>query len=74
MGSPAPRRLRAGQGSVCREHAVAAEIGDKLVAPETLQGLACVAEARGEAERAARLFGASEALREVMGAPPEPGE
>jgi hypothetical protein len=32
-----------------------------------------VAEVRGEAERAARLFGACEALDEVMGAPPEPG-
>jgi hypothetical protein len=50
------------------------EIGDNLAAPETLLGLACVAEAREETERAVRLFGASEALREVMGAPPEPGE
>ena len=36
--------------------------------------MASVAGARGEAERAARLFGASEVLREVMGTPPEPGE
>jgi ATP/maltotriose-dependent transcriptional regulator MalT len=49
------------------------DAGDKLAAPETLEGWACVAEAQGEAERAARLFGACEALREVMGAPPEPG-
>jgi hypothetical protein len=33
-----------------------------------------VAAARGETERAARLFGASEALSEEMGAPPESGE
>ena len=50
------------------------DTGDKLGAPETLEGLACVAEARGDNVRAARLFGASEALREVIGAPPEPGE
>jgi hypothetical protein len=36
--------------------------------------LACVAAAWEEAGRAARLFGASEALREAMGVPPEPGE
>jgi hypothetical protein len=50
------------------------EVGDKLVTPEPLEGLASVAGARGEAERAARLFGACEALRELMGNPPEPGE
>ena len=50
------------------------DTGDGLGVTETLLGLACVAEARGEAERAARLFGACEALREVMDAPPEPGE
>jgi len=50
------------------------DTGDKLSVAETLLGLACVAAARGAAERAARLFGASEALREAMGTPPEPGE
>jgi hypothetical protein len=50
------------------------EIGDKLGAPDDLEGLACVAAARGEAERAAKLFGASEALPEAMGAPLEPGD
>ena len=50
------------------------ELGDTRAAPETLLGLAYAVEARGEAERAARLFGAYEALREVMGAPPDPGE
>jgi predicted ATPase/class 3 adenylate cyclase len=42
------------------------ELGDKLVAAESLEGLACSA-ARGEEERAARLFGATEALREAVG-------
>jgi non-specific serine/threonine protein kinase len=32
----------------------------------SLEGLACVAGAEGEAERAARLFGAAEALMEVI--------
>ncbi len=64
-------RARALYAESMRSHR---EIGSKLAAPGTLQGLACVAVAREEAERAARLFGASEALREAMGAPPEPGE
>jgi DNA-binding CsgD family transcriptional regulator len=37
-----------------------------------LEGLACTAGTGGEAERAARLFGAAEALRETMGVPLEP--
>jgi non-specific serine/threonine protein kinase len=43
------------------------ELGDKWIASESLGGLACVAGARGEAERAARLFGVAEALREAVG-------
>ena len=42
------------------------ELGDKLIAAESLEGLACSA-ARGEEERAARLFGAAETLREAVG-------
>jgi tetratricopeptide (TPR) repeat protein len=42
------------------------KLGDKLIAAESLEGLACSA-ARGEEERAARLFGAAEALREGVG-------
>jgi hypothetical protein len=41
------------------------ELGDKLIAAESLEGLACSA-ARGEEERAARLFGAAETLREAV--------
>ena len=37
-----------------------------------LEGLACGAEAQGEAERAARLFGATEVLRESTSFPLEP--
>jgi DNA-binding CsgD family transcriptional regulator len=37
-----------------------------------LEGLACDAGAKGEAERAARLFGAAQALREATGFPLEP--
>jgi tetratricopeptide (TPR) repeat protein len=42
------------------------ELGDKLIVAESLEGLACSA-ARGEEVRAARLFGAAEALREAVG-------
>jgi len=42
------------------------ELRDKLVAAESLEGLACSA-ARGEEERVARLFGAAETLRESVG-------
>ena len=38
------------------------ELGNKLVAAESLQGLACVAGKRGEFERSARLFGAADSL------------
>ena len=50
------------------------ELGDKLVAVESLEGLACAAEARDETERSARLFGAAEALRETLGVPQLPAE
>ena len=70
LGGP-PERARALYAESMR---MCLELGDTLAAPETLLGLAYAAEARGEAERAAGLFGACEALREVMGAPPEPGE
>jgi predicted ATPase/class 3 adenylate cyclase/Tfp pilus assembly protein PilF len=38
------------------------ELGNKLVAAESLQGLACVAGRRKEIERSARLFGAADSL------------
>jgi non-specific serine/threonine protein kinase len=50
------------------------KLGDKLVAVESLEGLACAAEARDETERSARLFGAAEALREALGVPQLPAE
>src|SRR5215213_6236197 len=43
------------------------ELGDKSVTSESLEGLACAAGAKVEAEQAARLFGAAEALREATG-------
>jgi DNA-binding CsgD family transcriptional regulator len=42
------------------------ERGDKGTLLMSLEGLACVAGAEGEAVRAARLFGAAEALMEAM--------
>jgi tetratricopeptide (TPR) repeat protein len=47
--------------------ALCKELGDKVAASGYLEGLACVAAAEGEAERAGRLFGAAEALREAVG-------
>ena len=45
---------------------VCKKLADRMIAAESLEGLACVAGAEGEAERAARLFGAAEALREPV--------
>ena len=43
------------------------ELGDKAITSKSLEGLACTAGARGDSTRAARLFGAAEALREAIG-------
>ena len=48
------------------------KLGDKLIAVESLEGLACTAGARAEAERAARLFGAARGLRGALGYEQEP--
>jgi predicted ATPase/DNA-binding CsgD family transcriptional regulator len=42
------------------------ELGDKGTLLMSLEGLACVAGVEGEAERAARLFGAAESLQEAI--------
>jgi DNA-binding CsgD family transcriptional regulator len=52
--------------------ALCCELDDKRLAFDRLERLACVAGAEGEAERAARLFGAAGALREAIGVPPDP--
>jgi non-specific serine/threonine protein kinase len=46
---------------------VSQDLGDKLIASESLEGLACTAGAQGKAERSAILFGAAEGLREAEG-------
>ena len=43
------------------------KLSNKLMATESLEGLACAVGAKGEAERAAKLFGAAQALREAVG-------
>jgi non-specific serine/threonine protein kinase len=43
------------------------DLGNKTVASESLEGLACILEAEGAYERAARLFGVAEALRGAVG-------
>jgi hypothetical protein len=51
--------------------ALSKELGGSMGALEVLEGLACDAGAKGEAERA-RLFGAAQAMREARGVPLEP--
>jgi predicted ATPase/DNA-binding CsgD family transcriptional regulator len=50
------------------------KLGNKLMATESLEGLACAVGAKGEAERAAKLFGAAQALREAVGYPQPPSQ
>jgi DNA-binding CsgD family transcriptional regulator len=45
---------------------VSEELGDRSIASESLEGMACVSAARGEALRAGRLFGAAEGLKETL--------
>jgi DNA-binding NarL/FixJ family response regulator len=47
--------------------ALSKEVGDKDSTSASLEGLACVAGARGEAARSATLFGAARALHEAIG-------
>src|SRR5215218_3844593 len=46
--------------------ALSRELGDKGTLLMSLEGLACVAGAEGEAIRSARLFGAAESLQEAV--------
>jgi DNA-binding NarL/FixJ family response regulator len=45
---------------------VSKELGDKMNAAESLEGMACISAAEGEGLRAARLFGAAQALRLLL--------
>ncbi|HET9224094.1 MAG TPA: tetratricopeptide repeat protein [Roseiflexaceae bacterium] len=51
-----------------------AELGGKDGIALCLEGIACVAVAQAQVERAARLFGAAEALRIAIGAPMSPAD
>jgi DNA-binding CsgD family transcriptional regulator/tetratricopeptide (TPR) repeat protein len=53
--------------------ALSGELGDSWGTLALLEGLACTAGAKGEARKAARLFGATKALREATGFSLEPG-
>jgi predicted ATPase/class 3 adenylate cyclase len=50
------------------------EVGDQVNIAEVLEGFAGVAGAQGEGERAARLYGIADSLRETIGAPLLPGD
>ena len=52
--------------------ALCLELGDRQVGADCLSGLAAVAGLEGDVRRAARLFGAAEAMREAFGIPPSP--
>jgi predicted ATPase/DNA-binding SARP family transcriptional activator len=54
--------------------AVWQELGNKQGIAKDLEGLAAVAVAQAHSERAARLLGAAEGLREAMGAPLPPAD
>jgi hypothetical protein len=58
----------------CEGLSVQAELGKKMLIADCLEGLASVAGKQGEPERAGRLFGAAERLREVTGVPITPSE
>jgi predicted ATPase/class 3 adenylate cyclase len=50
------------------------ELGNKMVASESLEGLACISAAERASDRAAWLFGAAEALSEAVGSQHNPEE
>ncbi|MCW5935765.1 MAG: tetratricopeptide repeat protein [Fimbriimonadaceae bacterium] len=50
------------------------DLGDRLGIAGSLEAFAILSVIGGEAELAARLLGAAAALREALGAPPEPSE
>jgi predicted ATPase len=54
--------------------AICRELGIKEGGAKNLEGLAVVAVAQAQPERAARLFGVAEGLREAIGAPLPPAE
>jgi predicted ATPase/DNA-binding SARP family transcriptional activator/DNA-binding CsgD family transcriptional regulator len=62
------------QASFMESLELSQEIGAKEAGPGTLAGLASVAGTQGEPHRAARLFGAAQALREATGVRQEAGE
>ncbi len=66
--------LDAALGRYRESLALAGERGDPRLAAAALDGVAGVAAARGQAERAARLYGAAAALREHLGATVVPWE
>src|SRR5829696_7778285 len=72
MDGPAPRRSRQGCEPLRREpHPSVGHWNESLV-QGGLEGFACMAGVRGETERAARLWGAAQALHETKGIPRDP--
>jgi predicted ATPase/class 3 adenylate cyclase len=59
--------LERAAGLYAESLALFGEVGDKWVATECIEGLAIIASAQRNSERAARLFGAAESARETFG-------
>jgi non-specific serine/threonine protein kinase len=60
--------------ALCREFGYKITGSASLMSSANLEGLACIAETKGETERAARLFGVAHALREALGYQQTPEE
>jgi hypothetical protein len=76
LGTVAYAQGDAGRATALYEESLALrrELGDKHGLAESLEGLAGMAVAQQQLERAARLLGAAAALREAIGAPLSPRE
>jgi predicted ATPase/class 3 adenylate cyclase/DNA-binding CsgD family transcriptional regulator len=66
------RDLEAARAAFRESLTLATELGDRWAVAETLEGLAGVAAAEARPERTARLLGAADALRCVIGTPLPP--
>jgi predicted ATPase/class 3 adenylate cyclase len=74
LGKVALHQSESGRAAVYfRESLIlSTEIGDRWLCEEGLEGFAAVASATGHYERAARLLGAADQLREILGWHPSP--
>jgi predicted ATPase/DNA-binding SARP family transcriptional activator/transposase len=74
LGRVAGRQGRHEEARACFEEslAICVHVDDRRTQARTMESLAEVAFVEGDARRAARLLGAAEACRKILGAPPLP--